>query len=87
MDELLGHAPYKRSECSNYRNGKKSKTIHNEYGEMEINASQDRENSFEFKIVRNRQKDILGIKDKIIDMYTKRLTTRKISEQIVNIYD
>jgi putative transposase len=53
---------------------------------MEINVPQDRENSFEPKIVLKRQKDISVIEDKIIAMYAKGLTTREISEQIEDIY-
>ncbi|MEN2777439.1 IS256 family transposase, partial [Acetivibrio clariflavus] len=86
MDEHLGYEPYERSENSNSRNGKKSKTIRSKYGEMEIDVPQDRESSFEPKIVRKRQKDISGIEDKIIAMYAKGLTTREISEQIEDIY-
>ena len=86
MDEHLGYAPYERSENSNSRNGKKSKTIRSKYGEMDIDVPQDRESSFEPKIVRKRQKDISGIEDKIIAMYAKGLTTREISEQIEDIY-
>ncbi len=56
MDEHLGYEPYERSENSNSRNGKKSKTIRSKYGEMEINVPQDRESSFEPKIVRKRTK-------------------------------
>ena len=38
MDEHLGYAPYERSENSNSRNGKKSKTIRSKYGEMKIDV-------------------------------------------------
>ncbi len=86
MDEHLGYEPYERSENSNSRNGKKSKTIRSKYGEMEIDVPQDRESSFEPKIVRKRQKDISGIEDKIIAMYAKGLTTKEISVQIEDIY-
>lgn len=86
MDEHLGYAPYERTDSSNARNGKKSKTIRSKYGEMEIDVPQDRESSFEPKVVQKRQKDISAIEDKIIAMYAKGLTTRQISEQIEDIY-
>ncbi len=53
---------------------------------MGIDVPQDRESSFEPKIVKKRQKDISGIEDKIIGMYDKGLSTRQISEQIEDIY-
>jgi len=86
MDEHLGYEPYERTDSTNARNGKKQKTIRSKYGETVINVPQDRESSFEPKIVKKRQKDISGIDDKIISMYAKGMTTRQISEQIEDIY-
>lgn len=86
MDNHLGYAPYERTDNSNSRNGTKSKTIRSKYGEMDIDVPQDRESTFEPKIVRKRQKDISSIEDKIIAMYAKGLTTRQISDQIEDIY-
>jgi transposase-like protein len=86
MDNHLGYEPYERSESSNARNGKKSKTVRSKYGEMEIEVPQDRESSFQPEIVKKRQKDISQIEEKIIAMYARRLSTRQISEQIEDIY-
>ncbi|SHK35019.1 Transposase (or an inactivated derivative) [Clostridium cavendishii DSM 21758] len=86
MDNHLGYAPYERTDNLNSRNGKKSKVVRSKYGEMEIDVPQDRDSSFEPKIVKKRQKDISNIEDKIISMYAKGLTTRQISEQIEDIY-
>ena len=86
MTEHLGYDPYERSENINSPNGKKSKTIKSKYGESLIDVPQDREGTFEPKIVKKRQKDISGIEDKIISMYAKGMTTRQISEQIEDIY-
>jgi len=82
----LGYAPYERTDSSNSRNGTKSKKVRSKYGEMEISVPQDRDGSFEPKIVKKRQKDISAIDDKIIAMYARGLSTRQISEQIDDIY-
>ena len=86
LDNHLGYDPYERTDSANARNGKKQKTLHSKYGEIPIEVPQDREGSFEPQIVKNRQKDISSIEDKIISMYAKGLTTRQISEQIEDIY-
>ena len=86
MTEHLGYEEYQRSDNSNSRNGKKSKIIHSKYGETLIDVPQDREGSFEPRIVKKHQKDISAIDDKIISMYAKGMTTRQISEQIEDIY-
>lgn len=86
MDEHLGYNKYERSEESNYRNGTKSKRVRSKYGEFDIDVPQDRQSSFEPKIVAKRQKDISAIDDKIISMYAKGMSTRQISETIEDIY-
>ena len=86
MDEHLGYEPYERSENTNSRNGYKQKQIRSKYGESTIDVPQDRESSFEPKIVKKRQKDISAIDEKIISLYAKGMTTRQISKIIEDIY-
>lgn len=86
MDEHLGYDKYERSSESNYRNGTKTKRVRSKYGEFDIDVPQDRQSTFEPKIVQKRQKDISAIDDKIISMYAKGMTTRQISDTIEDIY-
>ena len=86
MDEQLGYGAYERSDNTDYRNGKKTKKIRGNFGETEIEVPQDRDGTFEPKIVKKRQKDISGIEQKIISLYAKGMTTRQISETIEDIY-
>mgnify|MGYP002257335934 FL=1 len=86
MDEHLGYENYERSDNDNYRNGTKRKTVRSNYGEFQIDVPQDRQSSFEPKVVKKRQKDISGIDQQIISMYARGLTTRQISKQIEEIY-
>lgn len=86
MDEHLGYSSYERSDNTDYRNGKKAKKIRGNFGETEIEVPQDRDGSFEPKVVQKRQKVISGIEHKIISLYAKGMTTRQISETIEDIY-
>ena len=86
MDEHLGYDKHERSSVSNYRNGTKTKHVRSKYGEFDIDVPQDRQSTFEPKIVQKRQKDISAIDDKIISMYAKGMTTRQISDTIEDIY-
>ena len=86
LDEHLGYRSYERSDSSNYRNGKKTKKIRGNLGETEIEVPQDRDGTFEPKVVKKRQKDISGIEQKIISLYAKGVTTRQISDTIEEIY-
>lgn len=86
MDNHLGYENYERNSNSNYRNGTKSKRVRSNYGEFEIDVPQDRESSFQPRVIKKRQKDISDIDQKIISLYSKGLTTRQISNQIEEIY-
>ncbi len=86
MDEHLGYQEYERSSNPDYRNGKKTKKIRGTLGEIEIEVPQDRDGTFELKVVKKRQKDISGIEQKIISLYAKGMTTRQISDTIEDIY-
>ena len=89
MDDHLGYeksARTDRSENDNYRNGHKTKRVNSSYGTVEIDVPQDRQSSFDPKVVKKRQKDISEIDQKIISMYAKGMTTRQISETIEDIY-
>ena len=86
MDDHLGYDRYERSDSSNSRNGTKTKRVRSKYGEIELDVPQDRESTFEPKIVPKRKKDISEIDDKIISMYAKGMTTKQISDTIMDIY-
>lgn len=86
MDNHLGYENYERNSNSNYRNGTKSKRVRSNYGEFEIDVPQDRESSFQPRVIKKRQKDISDIDQKIISLYSRGLTTRQISNQIEEIY-
>lgn len=86
MDSHLGYDAYERSENPDYRNGKKTKKFRGNFGETEIEVLQDRDGTFEPKVVKKRQKDISGIEQKIISLYAKGMTTSQISETIEDIY-
>lgn len=86
MDDHLGYQKSERSDSDDYRNGYKSKRVNSSYGSMDIDVPQDRKSTFEPQVVKKRQKDISDIDQKIISMYAKGMTTRKISETIEDIY-
>lgn len=86
MDNHLGYEKSQRSNSEDYRNGYKSKRINSSYGSMDIQVPQDRKSTFEPQVVRKRQKDISEIDQKIISMYAKGMTTRQISDTLMDIY-
>ena len=57
MDEHLGYQEYERSSNPDYRNGKKTKKIRGNFGETKIEVPQDRDGTFEPKVVKKRPLD------------------------------
>ena len=57
MDEHLGYQEYERSSNPDYRNGKKTKKICGNFGETKIEVPQDRDGTFEPKVVKKRPLD------------------------------
>lgn len=89
MDDHLGYGRSERvdrSEFKDYRNGTKQKQVNSSFGSMTIDVPQDRNSTFEQKVVKKRQKDISDIDQKIISMYAKGMTTRQISDTLQDIY-
>jgi len=86
MDNHLGYEKSERSNSEDYRNGYKEKTVNTSYGSMCIEVPQDCKSTFEPQLVKKRQKDISEIDQKIISMYAKGMTTRQISDTLMDIY-
>lgn len=86
MDDHLGYEKSQRSDSDDARNGFKTKRVNSSFGSMEIEVPQDRKSTFEPQVVKKRQKDISDIDQKIISMYAKGMTTRQISETMMDIY-
>jgi transposase-like protein len=89
MDDHLGYDKYDiaTKSSSNSRNGYSKKTVKSELGSVELDIPRDRAGEFEAKIVPKYQRNITGIEDKILGLYSKGMTTRDISEQIKDLYD
>lgn len=60
--------------------------LKSEFGEFEFETPRDRNGEFESKIVPKNRRDVSGIEDKIISLYSRGLTTREINEQIQDLY-
>ncbi|MBU0656383.1 MAG: IS256 family transposase [Gammaproteobacteria bacterium] len=91
--ELDAHLKYDKGERSdagqrrsNTRNGKGSKTIKGEFGELRVETPRDRDGSFEPKLVQKRQIRLAGMEEHILTLYAKGMTTRDIEDTIKRLY-
>ena len=88
MKEHLGygwHEPEGRG-SGNSRNGKLSKKVIADVGELAIETPRDRNGTFEPKIIGKRQTKLNHFSGKIISLYARGLTTREIEEHLQEIY-
>ncbi len=91
MDEELGRERCERSDAPegtsrNYRNGYTKKTVKTQLGEVDIKVPQDRNGSFEPKIIGKYDRNADGMEDKILALYACGMSQRDIAEQIKELY-
>lgn len=89
--ELTHHLGYDKyssagKKSGNSRNGKSSKTIKGDFGELPIEVPRDRNGDFNPHIIPRHQTRFSGFDDKIISMYARGMTTRDIQDHLQEIY-
>lgn len=89
--ELTEHLGYNKHDQSgngtgNSRNGKTTKLIKTESGELIIEVPRDRNSEFEPIIIPKHQKVIDKIEGVVISLYARGMSTRDIEQQIKEIY-
>ncbi len=89
MDEELGRERCQRAETStpNYRNGYTKKKVKTQLGEVDIKVPRDRNGSFEPKIIGKYSRNVDGMEEKILALYSCGMSQRDIAEQIKELYD
>jgi len=80
MSHHLGYPPgtAKPVSTTNQRNGKGGKTVLTEDGPLRIEVPRDRSGSFEPLLIPKHERRFTGFDDKIIGMYARGMTVRKI---------
>ncbi len=86
--ELKAHLEEEKGKgYSNRRNGKGSKVLKTDYGQIEIETNRDRLSSFEPELVPKRQVVLgQGLDNKIISMYSKGMSYDDIREHLEDLY-
>ena len=88
MEAHLGFARHDQSpkETTNRRNGTSKKIVRSSQGKIELSLPRDREASFEPLLIPKYCKDISGLDEKVISMYSFGMSTRDIAATIEEIY-
>src|SRR5438067_2878667 len=89
--EITEHLGYEKHDqagnnSGNSRNGKTTKALKGDFGELSLETPRDRNGTFEPKIVAKGQTRFTGFDDKIVSMYARGMTTREIQGHLQEIY-
>ena len=89
--ELTHHLGYDKhspegKNTGNSRNGKSTKNLKSDHGELSISVPRDRNSEFEPQIIKKGQRRFTGFDDKILSMYSRGMTTRDIQSHLEEIY-
>jgi putative transposase len=89
--EMTEHVGYEAHDpaghhSGNSRNGARSKTVITDVGPVGIDVPRDRNSTFEPKIVRKRQRRLVGVDDMVISLVAKGLTTGEVCAHLKEIY-
>ncbi len=88
MTHHLGYekyAPEGRNK-GNSRNGKTSKTVITDNGEVKLDIPRDRESNFEPMLVGKRQTKLDTLNQQVLSLYAKGMTVRDIQEHVSELY-
>ena len=89
--EMTQHLGYEKHDqagnnSGNSRNGKTTKALKGDFGEVPLETPRDRNGTFEPKIVAKGQTRFTGFDDKIVSMYARGMSTREITGHLEEIY-
>lgn len=87
LDTQLDYKPYDQNkETKNSRNGYGKKTVHTEYGDMEIQVPRDRLGEFQPIVIKKNQTNVTGIEDQITALYARGVSVRDIQDHLQGLY-
>lgn len=88
LDDTLGYEKSERKakQTGNRRNGHSKKTVRSQFGESELAIPRDRDGEHEPIIVNKHQRNLSGIEERIVGMYSKGMSTRDIQDHLHELY-
>lgn len=89
--EMTQHLGYRAGEAKpegtrNHRNGRGSKTVLTDSGEVTIEVPRDRQGTFEPQLIGKHERRFTGFDDKIIAMYARGMSVREIQKFLAEMY-
>jgi putative transposase len=86
LSEHLGYEPGESRPGNNARNGTTPKTLLTESGKVHIEVPRDRDGSFEPQLVKKHQRRVEGFEQRILQLYSRGMSTREIQDFFEEAY-
>ncbi len=88
MGAPLGYEKNQKGDIvtDNKRNGHSPKPLKSQYGEFEIGVPRGRNGELEPKLIPKCQRDISGIEEKVISLYSRGMSARDIHDRLQDLY-
>ena len=89
FDEHMEYEKYdqnSRSISNNYRKGKTLKTVKTDKGELTIEIPRDNDSTFQPMLVKKYERNISGVEELVIKLYSKGMSTRNIESIVEQAY-
>lgn len=88
MDHHLGYPKHDPigNNSGNSRNGKSSKTVRSEHGDLDLQVPRDRNSTFEPQLVKKGERQLGGFDERIVSLYAKGMSTRDIQSHFLEVY-
>ena len=84
MDEHLSQAA--AQDQGNVRNGHNAKTVLTDSGSMPLEVPRDRQGTFEPQLIEKYARRLPGFDDKVIHLFARGMSTRRIRETVRELY-
>jgi transposase-like protein len=88
MSHHLGyaHGEAKPEDVTNHRNGKSAKTVLTDGGPLTLDIPRDRHGNFDPLLIPKHERRFTGFDEKIIAMYARGMTVRKVQGYLLEMY-
>lgn len=88
MTHYLGYEKHalEGRNSGNSRNGKTTKIVKTNHGELELTVPRDRKSDFEPILIEKRQSRLKVVDDQILALYGRGMTVRDIQEHVLELY-
>lgn len=88
MDEHLGYEKHeaKGNGTGNSRNGRSTKRLKGDHGDIQIDVPRDRNSKFEPQLIKKGQSRVTEMDDQILFLYAKGMSTREIADTFKEMY-